>query len=136
MTTSIWHWDSNPRPSEHESPPITTRPLSFYLSQTPTTHAPTKTCSFLFRLQKFKFVHRSTDLSSESIDIAMERASQLAGGPKLSGISKTFLLNNSIMWRGKSPTSRSAVVRQTPANKISSACLQYNWSQNLNQILP
>ena len=24
--SSIWHWDSNPRPSERESPPITTRP--------------------------------------------------------------------------------------------------------------
>ena len=24
--TSIWCWDLNPRPSEHESPPITTRP--------------------------------------------------------------------------------------------------------------
>ena len=24
--SSIWCWDSNPRPSEHESPPITTRP--------------------------------------------------------------------------------------------------------------
>ena len=23
--SSIWHWDSNPQPSEHESPPITTR---------------------------------------------------------------------------------------------------------------
>ena len=24
--SSIWRWDSNPRPLEHESPPITTRP--------------------------------------------------------------------------------------------------------------
>ena len=24
--SSIWHWDSNPRPSERESPPITPRP--------------------------------------------------------------------------------------------------------------
>ena len=24
--SSIWCWDSKPRPSEHESPPITTRP--------------------------------------------------------------------------------------------------------------
>ena len=24
--SSMQHWDSNPRPSEHESPPLTTRP--------------------------------------------------------------------------------------------------------------
>ena len=24
--SSIWHWDSNPQPLEHESSPITTRP--------------------------------------------------------------------------------------------------------------
>ena len=24
--SSIWHWDSNPQPLEHESPPLTTRP--------------------------------------------------------------------------------------------------------------
>ena len=29
--SSIWHQDSNPQPSEHESPPITTRPALPFL---------------------------------------------------------------------------------------------------------
>ena len=35
--SNIWHWDSNPQPSERESPLITSRPglsWSFFLSQT------------------------------------------------------------------------------------------------------
>ena len=63
--SSIWHQDSNPQPSEHESPPITTRqvlppnrnePLVRYLISLP----PRSLSAWYvhFRNQKMKYIQR------------------------------------------------------------------------------